>query len=147
MKPFFTGRTAWLAAGLLALAGARLFPQPVGPAAVLDDGRAVDWKSSASLPLGAEYHLIREDPKSGGVQALVRFPKGYSLPDHHHDFDETLIVLTGKLRVGSGGSDKVLGRGGFASIPAGKMHSLKAEGWNGVVMVLTTNGPYSLNAK
>lgn len=119
---------------------------PAAPAAIqVQNWDKLEWKPSASLPVGAEYHLIYEDPASGGIQAFVRFPKGYLLPAHRHLFDETLTVIEGKLRIQSDGIDRVIETGGYASVPKGLSHSLKAEGRKGVVFILVTNGPFGID--
>src|SRR5580704_9071033 len=42
----------------------------------------IDFHASGSLPPGAEYHLIYEEPKTHAVELIVRMPKGYVLPPH-----------------------------------------------------------------
>lgn len=113
-------------------------------AAVLRAPGEIDWKASGSLPPGAEYHLIREDASTHGVQILVRFPKGYSLPSHAHSTDETLLVLRGKLEIGSGSGTTALGPGGYAVFPAGEPHALAAKGWGGCELLVTMAGAFDL---
>lgn len=105
-----------------------------------------DWRPPTHLPPGAEYHLVREDPATAGIQALVRFPSGYAVGDHTHSCAETFVVLRGRLDVTAGGSTRTLGAGDYAVLPAGTAHSLKAKGWGKTVFVTTTDGPYDLKA-
>jgi len=81
---------------------------PTGREPALKAASEMDWKPSTNLPPGAEYHLIREDPVTRGIQAVVKFPSGYSIPPHAHESDETLVVLKGKLRVRVGTVEKTL---------------------------------------
>lgn len=104
----------------------------------------IDWKASAALPLGAEYHILREDAQSGGIQALVRFRPGYALPEHAHEFDETLVVLRGKVWLRCADFTKVLSAGDYVALPLGTRHEFKAQGRKELVMLLTTHGPFSL---
>lgn len=106
-----------------------------------------EWTVSASLPLGAEYRLLHEDAKSGGIHALVRFPGRYVLPKHAHEANETLLVLRGKLRITSGAADRVLAAGDYALVPPGLDHELSVEGRKGVILLVTTDGPYSFKPK
>lgn len=130
---------AWAFAALLSLSAAYASSLRVAhPAA------EIDWKASGSLPPGAEYHLVREDPITHGVQILVRFPAGYSLPEHAHASDETLVVLKGKLLVTEGGTSTTLGPGSYALFPAGRAHALAAKGWNGCELLVSMAGAFDI---
>jgi len=127
------------ASAFLLLAAAAQAP---GSSARFKHADEIDWKVSGSLPPGAEYHLVYEDPTSHGVQTLVRFQSGYSLPPHSHSHDETLFIVKGKLVITIGGQDQTLGPGSYAVIPAGVMHALKAKG--SLTMLMSVNGPYDI---
>ncbi len=114
-----------------------------GPARVRAAGD-VDWKASGSLPPGAEFHLVYEDPKTHAIQALVRMPKGYSLPSHSHSHDETIVVLKGKLALDFGKGAETISAGGYAAIPAGVAFALKATGFGGVEFLMSLNGPFDM---
>ncbi len=113
-------------------------------APVVKAASRVDWKASGSLPPGAEYHLIYEDPKTHAVQTLVRFPKGYALPAHSHSTDETIVVLKGKLVLELGGKSETLSAGGYASLPAGTVFSIRSAGFGGVEFLAAFNGPFDM---
>lgn len=116
-----------------------------GPAAVLKPMAEAEFKPSGALPVGVEYHLIREDAKTGAVQALVRFPKNYALAAHSHDYEETLVLVKGKARIKlAGGTEKVLEPGDYAYLPAGAAHEVMTEGRKEAVMLLTTTGPFGV---
>lgn len=104
----------------------------------------IDWKASGSLPPGAEYHLIYEDPKTHAVQTMVRFPKGYALPPHSHSTDETILVLKGKLVLDFDGKSQTLTAGGYATFPAGTTFAIKAAGFGGVDFLAAFNGPFDM---
>jgi quercetin dioxygenase-like cupin family protein len=113
-------------------------------APVVKTASQVDWKASGSLPPGAEYHLIYEDPTTHAVQTLVRFPKGYGLPAHSHTADETILVVRGKLVIDLAGKTETLSAGGYAVMPAGTMFSLKAAGFGGADFLAAFNGPFDM---
>lgn len=113
-------------------------------APVVKSASKIDWKASGSLPPGAEYHLIYEDPKTHAVQTLVRFPKGYGLPEHSHSADETILVLKGKLVIEFAGKSETLTSGGYAVFPAGTAFSLKAAGFGGADFLAAFNGPFDM---
>lgn len=112
-------------------------------APVLKGRGDIDWKVSGSLPAsgenGHDYHLVHEDKVTKGVQTLVRFSKGYALPDHSHSADEVLVILKGKLEVTLSGKTTTLGPGSYAVFPAGTVHALRAA--KAVEMLVTFSGP------
>ena len=93
---------------LLCAAGVYSAAQGVDTAAWRKSGE-IDWKASGNLPPGAEYHLIYEDAKTHAVQTLVRMPNGYALPAHSHSYDETMLVIKGKLILDFGDRRRTLG--------------------------------------
>ncbi|MBI5598072.1 MAG: cupin domain-containing protein [Elusimicrobia bacterium] len=117
--------------------------QAPGPARLVSPAES-DWRPPSNLPPGAEYVLIAEDPVTHGIQALVRFPSGYSVPAHSHSCTETLVVMSGKLAVGLGGRTRVLKAGDYAVFPSGTEHSLRTAGWRRAVFTATTDGAYDL---
>ena len=136
---------AALAAVALACSATRLSGEGPAPAAVFGSGSEESgWKPSTNLPPGAEYLLIREDPATHGVQALARFPSGYAVGPHSHGYDETLVILSGKLELKADGASRVLSAGDYAVLPANLPHEMKAQGWRGVRLIVTVSGPYDL---
>jgi quercetin dioxygenase-like cupin family protein len=112
------------------------------PAPVVKTPTDIDFHASGSLPPGAEYHLIYEEPKTHGVEIIVRMPRGYSLPAHRHTSDETMYVLKGKLILGFGEKTETVGPGGYAVIPAGTVFTMKVEGFGGASFIAAFNGPF-----
>ncbi|MDX6769018.1 MAG: cupin domain-containing protein [Elusimicrobiota bacterium] len=100
------------------------------------------FAASGSLPPGAEYHLVWEDPATHAVQALVRVPKGYHIPPHTHSRHETFLVLKGKLTLDFGTRAETLKAGDYALIPAGTAFSLSTGGWGGAEFLIAFDGPY-----
>ena len=111
---------------------------------VFGSPRESDWRPPSNLPPGAEYHLVREDPATHGILALVRFPSGFAVPAHSHSCAETLVVLKGALEVTSGAQVRTLKAGDYVVLPAGTPHSLKVKGWGKAVFTATTDAPYDL---
>ncbi len=113
-------------------------------APVVKPSSKIDWKASGSLPPGAEYHLVYEDPSTHAVQTLVRFPKGYGLAPHWHTADETILVLKGKLAIEIKGRSETIAAGGYAVIPGGTVFSLKTAGFGGAEFLAAFNGPFDM---
>lgn len=112
------------------------------PAPVVKAAGDIDYHASGSLPPGAEYHLIYEEPKTHAVQTLVRMPRGYVLPAHRHSYDETIFVLKGKVVLGFGDRSETLAAGGYAVVPAETVFTMKIEGFGGAQFLAAFNGPF-----
>jgi quercetin dioxygenase-like cupin family protein len=104
----------------------------------------IDFHASGSLPPGAEYHLIYEEPATHAVEIIVRMPRGYSLPPHRHTYDETIYVVKGKVVLGFGAETKTVVPGGYAVIPAGTVFTMKIEGFGEAQFVAAFNGPFDV---
>ena len=112
------------------------------PAPIVKGSGDIDFRASGSLPPGAEYHLIYEEPRTHAVELIVRMPRGYSLPAHTHTYDETMYVIKGKLVLGFGGRTETVGPGGYAVVPAGTAFTMKIEGFGGASFIAAFNGPF-----
>lgn len=131
-----------LAAAVLALAALSRAADAPATAPVVKSSGELDFHASGSLPPGAEYHLIYEDPKTHAVQTVVKMPRGYSLPLHRHTYDETIFVLKGKVVLGFGARTETVSSGGYAVIPSETPFSMKIEGFGGAEFIAAFNGPF-----
>lgn len=112
------------------------------PAPTVKASGDIDFHASGSLPPGAEYHLIYEEPTTHAVELIVRMPKGYFLPAHRHTYDETMYVTKGKLILGFGSETRTVAAGGYAVVPAGTVFTMKVEGFGGAQFIAAFNGPF-----
>lgn len=126
---------------VLAAAPARAGDAP-GP--IVRASRDIEWKASGSLPPGAEYHLLYEDPSTHAVQTLVRLPRGYVLPAHSHSQDETIFVLKGKLVLDFGSRREKVSAGGYVVIPRGSIFALRSAGFGGAQFLAAFSGPFDM---
>lgn len=104
------------------------------------------YTASGTLPPGAEYHLIWEDPRTHAVQAVLKAPNKYAIPAHSHSHDETLLVLSGKVRLDFGTRVETLSAGEYALIPAGTAFALEVTSWGGSRFLVTFSGPFDSKA-
>jgi quercetin dioxygenase-like cupin family protein len=114
------------------------------PAPVVKASGDIDFHASGSLPPGAEYHLLYEEPTTHAVELIVRMPKGYSLPAHRHTYDETMYVIKGKLVLGFGAQTQTVSPGGYAVIPAGTVFTMTVGGFGGAEFIAAFNGPFDV---
>ena len=116
------------------------------PAPVVKSSGDVDFHASGSLPPGAEYHLIYEEPQTHAVELIVRMPRGYVLPAHRHTYDETIYVLKGKVILSFGSVEKTVASGGYAVIPGGTVFTMGIKGFGGAQFIAAFNGPFDVKA-
>jgi quercetin dioxygenase-like cupin family protein len=76
------------------------------------------WTREKGDPAGSGRVLIRAEPKTGGVDLLVRYPAGYVIPPHFHDSNERIFVAEGQISMRRDTGDQAIGSGGFAFLPA-----------------------------
>lgn len=124
--------------------------QTAKPAAhVMVAADEVKWgPGPPALPPGAQAAALDGDPaKSGLFVVRVKFPDGYQVPPHSHPTDEHVVVVSGTLMAALG--DKVnqvdmhaLKTGGYAKMPAGANHYVRAKGET--VVQITGMGPFEV---
>jgi quercetin dioxygenase-like cupin family protein len=74
---------------------------------------------------GSDSVFLFQDPKTGGIDLLVRYPAGHKLTPHWHSVNERLVLLEGAFSVKSGdASETTLSAGGILLSPAGERHGL-----------------------
>ncbi|MBI4678234.1 MAG: cupin domain-containing protein [Elusimicrobia bacterium] len=129
---------------VLAVLAAAVGWSQTAPGFVVADYKTFDWKTSGTLPPGAEYHLLYEEPKTHAVQLMARFKARYSLPLHHHSHDETIVVVRGRLGITANDKEDVLGPGSYARIPAKTRHALRAAGLGRTEFLVLMTGPYDV---
>jgi quercetin dioxygenase-like cupin family protein len=94
---------------------------------------------------GVEMALVDGNPQSTGeFTYLMRFRAGKFIPPHFHPNETRVLVVSGEVRVGFGDQldtlhARVVGAGGFASIPGGAHHF--EAGKTDAVVFLTGPGP------
>jgi quercetin dioxygenase-like cupin family protein len=98
---------------------------------VLQTTKEAQWgPAPPMLPAGAEIAVLSGDPTSATAYAVrLRFPANYAIPAHSHPTDENVVVVSGALSFGMGdtlnktsASNKTLGAGGYALMPANMNH-------------------------
>ena len=132
---------ALLAASLLALLAPPLICEIPSPMTLHASSDPLEWKVAASIPAGPLYHVVWKDPVSRCIQALVRLPPGFRTKPHPHKFNETVVVLRGKLKVKVGNAERVLRRGDYAVFPVESPHEVSVAGRWEVQMLVTLVSP------
>jgi quercetin dioxygenase-like cupin family protein len=87
-------------------------------AIVVPDLATAKWEKDDSV-------LLHEDPKTGGMDLLVRYPAGKKLNAHWHSVTERMVLLEGKMSVklGDAAATEVV-PGGVMIAPPKQAHQL-----------------------
>ncbi|HXF95247.1 MAG TPA: cupin domain-containing protein [Gemmatimonadales bacterium] len=102
--------------------------------AVLRPGDLVWQPAPPVLEPGAQAAILAGHPgQPGPVTIRIRVPDQYRIAPHRHSGDEFVTVLSGSLCFAIGepaapAPETCLGPGGFAAIPAGTPHAVRASG-------------------
>jgi quercetin dioxygenase-like cupin family protein len=110
-------RTALCVAAVTAILAAAQTSSRANIAIVVDEPDA-KWEHEKTDPPGAESVVLREDPSSGALELLVRYPAGHVFAPHWHNTNERIVLLEGALSIQTGESNATLHPGGFAYLPA-----------------------------
>jgi len=109
----------------------------------------VKWgPAPAALPPGAQAAVLDGDPANSGLFVLrIKFPDGYHVPPHSHPTDEHVTVVSGTLMAALGDTVKeadmhALTAGGYAKMPAGSNHYVRAKGET--IVQVTGTGPFQV---
>ncbi|MBI2680238.1 MAG: DUF4437 domain-containing protein [Candidatus Solibacter usitatus] len=93
---------------------------------------------------GSESVVLREDPATGGLELLARYPAGHVIAPHWHESNERLIVLEGQLTIGS----TILKEGAYAYLPAREVQRISCTSKTRCTFYLSWDGkPNSHPAK
>lgn len=77
--------------------GSNLKPLAFGDDQTIVDVKKLVWEplKVEGLPKGAEIALLRGDFGKDGVEAILRIPPGYKVPNHTHTSDELYMWISG----------------------------------------------------
>jgi len=121
--------------------------QPAKHAMVAPDD--MKWgPAPPALPPGAQATVLDGDPMAAGLFTVrLKFPDGYTVPQHSHPSDEHVTVISGTLMAALG--DKLdeaamhaMNAGGYAKMPGLTNHRVRAQGET--IVQITAMGPFEV---
>jgi quercetin dioxygenase-like cupin family protein len=116
--------------------------------AILTNLDTAKWTHEKGDPAGSESVLLREDPATGGMELLVRFPAGHVIPPHWHESNERIMVLEGQMNLRQDSGYTLLNVGGFGFLPAREVQRLSCTSNTRCTFYLSWDGkPQSHAAK
>ena len=113
---------------------------PGGILAVLVNPKGAHWSRGPGDPPGGESLVLREDPRTGGLELLVRYPAGHVFAPHWHDANERIVLLEGRLALRDGDAEKIVEPGGYAYLPAREVQRLSCISRSGCLFYVAWDG-------
>ena len=87
------------------------------------------------------FAVISGDPAQAGTFMIrVELPSGYRLSSYRRPCDESIVVLSGTIEVGT----RTLPTGSFIRLRANEAHSLSTQ--SGATLQIFGDGPFELSA-
>jgi quercetin dioxygenase-like cupin family protein len=107
------------------------------------DTNAMPWEEQymAALGKGCFRKLLLQDPDTGMVIRLMRYPAGFTTTWHTHHCAHGMYVLEGTLVTHAGS----LGPGGFVWFPEGMLMEHGATAETDVVALFITNKRFDIH--
>ena len=143
-------RKAFVAAGLIALAGSVLAHDAASPNEAKELApEAIVFKDDPAFPKGAQTVVLHGDPTKPGLFILrAKFPPNYVVSPHTHPGSETVTVLSGGMGSGMGekadlSTGKMLKAGGMLALPANHAHYVWTADEETIIQVAAV-GPFDL---
>jgi len=109
--------------------------------AVVVNPATAAWTREAKDPPGSESVVVREDPKTGALDLLVRYPAGHVFAPHWHNANERIVMVEGRLVLRNEGGEKALEAGAFAFLPAKEVQRMSCEGKGRCTFYISWDGP------
>ena len=125
-----TARRIFLTFACLTAAGSPASLAAQDHAHVIQTPKEAQWGPAPPIvPAGAQITVLAGDPTKAVPYAVrLKFPPHYAIPAHSHPTDENVVVTSGALTFGmgeklmKGATNKTLGVGGYALMPANMNH-------------------------
>lgn len=112
-------------------------------AVVFVDKEELQWQPVEGVA-GAKWKLLRTDPKTGAITAVVQFPAGTIEQPHHHTNGHMIYILDGAKVVENLTATKefTLSEGMYLYTPAGDVHRMRYL--TRCTFLFVTDGPFDM---
>lgn len=110
--------------------------------AIVTNLDTAQWTHQKGDPAGSESVMLRDDPATGGMDLLVRFPAGHVIAPHWHESNERIIVLEGQLTLRQEAGDALINSGGYAFLPAHEVQRLSCSSKTRCTFYLSWDGKF-----
>lgn len=134
-----TFKNAVMLSSLMALVAAT--PGPVAADSTVVAKAELKWKD---LGNGISAAPVSGDMGKGASRFFLKYPVGLVTPNHHHDSDHYVTVVSGTITLTTGGKEYKLGPGAYFSLTNKAPHTAKVEGNEDAVFFIQADGPWNV---
>ena len=110
---------------------------------VFMDSEEIPWQPVEGVA-GAKWKLLRTDPGTGAITAIVQFPAAAVEEAHHHTHGHMIYILDGAKTVENitAGKEFTLSTGMYLYTPAGNVHRIRYL--TRCTFLFVTDGPFDM---
>lgn len=124
-----------------ALLAAAPMPAVAAGSAVVVAKPALKWKD---LGNGIQAAPVSGDMEKGASRFFLKYPVGLVTPNHHHDADHYVTVISGAITLTVDGKAHKLGPGSYFALTGKAPHVAKVEGKQPAVFFIQADGPWNV---
>jgi quercetin dioxygenase-like cupin family protein len=95
--------------------------------AIVTNLSTANWIREKGAEAGSEGVMLHADPKTGGMELLVRFPAAHVIAPHFHNSNERIVVVEGQLTLRRESGVAAIDTGGYAFLPAREVQRLSCS--------------------
>lgn len=99
------------------------------------------WKEMGN---GIAAAPVSGDMASGPSRFFLKYPVGLVTPNHHHDADHYVTLVSGAITLTAGGKAHRLGPGDYFALTDKAPHVAKVEGKEPAVFFIQADGPWNV---
>lgn len=99
------------------------------------------WKDMGNGIMAAP---VSGDMASGPARFFLKYPAGLVTPNHHHDADHYVTLVSGAVTLTVAGKEYRLGPGDYFALTAKEPHVAKVEGTEPAVFFIQADGPWNV---
>ncbi|MFN0151752.1 MAG: cupin domain-containing protein [bacterium] len=110
-------------------------------ASVVLSNSDLKWKDMGN---GIQAAPVSGDMEKGPSRFFLKYPVGLITPNHHHDADHYVTVVSGSITLTVGGKDHKLGAGSYFALTGKAPHVAKVEGKEAAVFFIQADGPWNV---
>ena len=122
------------------IAGAPMLAAAAGPTVVVPKSE-LKWKDMGN---GITAAQVSGDMAKGASRFFLKYPVGLVTPNHHHDADHYVAVVSGTITLTVQGKAQKLGPGSYFALTNKAAHTAKVEGNEPAVFFIQADGPWNV---
>jgi len=99
------------------------------------------WKEMGN---GVAAAPVSGDMDKGPSRFFLKYPVGLVTPQHHHDADHYVTVVSGMITLNVDGKDHKLGPGSYFNLTNKAPHTARVEGKEDAILFVQADGPWNV---